>query len=229
MSEHETPRDEPVDGGAGGEPARSSLGRAVAKQATRLQEAYLNDEAWAVAALAKLRRGVGREPGEIVELLTWTSPGISVDDYRSDIVSEEERAAHIALTLFAMHQQSHRERRMHRNRTTFGDAARRLRIDLGERGQAGVLRRFNAIGTATDHRELVRHARGLIQQFRSAEIGLDYGIFAEDLRKLADPRTATAVRNRWGRHFNRPGKSTANPDVSASRPADPAPTSDAAD
>lgn len=191
-------------------PEVSALGRAVTKQVTGLQRGYQNDEAWAVAALAKLRRGVGREPGEIIELLTWTSPDIFVENYRSDVISEEERAAHIAITLFAMHQQSHRDQSMHGPKTTFGDAARRLRITLGERGEAGVLRRFNAVGTAVDHQELVRHARGLIQQFRAEGIRLDYGIFADDLRKLADPGQAAAVRNRWGRHFNRPGRSTSS-------------------
>ncbi|MBN9612682.1 MAG: type I-E CRISPR-associated protein Cse2/CasB, partial [Actinobacteria bacterium] len=75
---------------------------------------------------------------------------------------------------------------------------------LGEHGEAGVLRRFNAIGTATDAAELARHARGMIQQFRANGIWLDYGIFAEDLRKLMQPELSAKVRNRWGRNFHRP-------------------------
>lgn len=210
MSE-QAPQPEDISGTQPETPqVRSALSRVVAAQAAQLQKAYQRDEAWAVAALAKLRRGVGREPGEVIELLTWTSPGIFVEDFREGQTTAEERASHDAITLFAMHQQSHRDQGMHRPRVTFGDAARRLRIHLGEHGEAGVLRRFNAVGTATDHRELVRHARGLIQQFRSAGIALDYGVFADDLRGLATPEKRTEVRNRWGRHFNRTGKSAAS-------------------
>ncbi|WP_416445185.1 type I-E CRISPR-associated protein Cse2/CasB [Leucobacter sp. HNU] len=193
-------------GAEGGRRPRNGLGHAVAAQAFRLQRGYLADEAWAVRALAQLRRGIGKGPGEIIELLQWTSPGVFVPGYRSDAVSEEERAAHLALTLYALHQQGHRERGMHLEGRSFGEAARKLRIDLGERSEAGVLRRFNAVGTATDQTELVRHARGLIQQFRAEKIALDYGLFAEDLRKLSDPRSAALVRLRWGRHFHRPGR-----------------------
>ncbi|GAA1797083.1 type I-E CRISPR-associated protein Cse2/CasB [Leucobacter iarius] len=196
----------PGPGGAGDEP-RTGLGQAVAAQVTKIQRGYLDDEAWAVRALAKLRRGVGKEPGESIELLEWTSPGIYVSGYRSDVINDEERAAHLALTLYAMHQQSQRERPMHVAGQSFGDAAQKLRIGLGEHGEAGVLRRFNAVGTATDQAELVRHARGLIQQFRAEKIALDYGLFAEDLRKLSDLRSAALVRLRWGRHFHRPGRS----------------------
>lgn len=184
----------------------TALHRHVTQQVNALQRGYLGDESWAVAALAKLRRGVGKQPGEVFELAQWTSPGLFVEDYRSDRIAPEEEAAHAAITLYAVHQQSRRDEQMHRAGRSLGAAARRLRIHLGEHGEAGVLRRFNAIGTATDFPELVRHARGLIPQLRGAGIWLDYGLFADDLHKLMLPGSAVFVRNRWGREFHRPGQ-----------------------
>lgn len=144
------------------EPPRSSLYRHVGTQVRILQEGYLRDSASAVAALAKLRRGVGKQPGDLADLAQWTAPGLFVENYQSDDIAPEEHAAHAAITLFAMHQQGHRNDHMHRTGRSLGAAARQLRFALGEHGEAGVLRRFNAIGTASDFTELTRHARGLV-------------------------------------------------------------------
>ena len=196
------------EGSAAGQSVREveylALGRQIATQVGRLQRGALANESWAVAALAQLRRGVGKDPGELVELLEWTSPGVFVDADQSDEITNEERAAHLALTLYALHQQGHSGNGMHRGSgESIGGAARKLRAALGERGEDGVLRRFNAIGTATNPKEVARHAQGLITQLRAAAIPLDYATFADDLRKLMDPSVAAGVRNRWGRHFHR--------------------------
>lgn len=182
-------------------PKRTALYRHVDHQVTTLQRGYLADAPWAVAALAKLRRGVGKSPGELIQLAEWTAPGLFVAD-DSDEIAPEEWATHAAITLYAVHQQSLREG-MHRRGRSLGEAARELRSILGEHGEAGVLRRFNAIGTATDFSEVARHARGMIQQLRTNGVWMDYALFADDLRKLMDPATASQVRNRWGRNFYR--------------------------
>lgn len=202
----------------GGTQRHTELYRHVSHQVGRLQRSYRDDAPWAVAALAKLRRGVGKRPGELIELAEWTAPGLFVANYRSDEVAPEEQAAHAAITLYALHQQS-RSEGMHRVGRSLGDAARELRGVLGDHGEAGVLRRFNAIGTATTFSEVARHAQGLIQQFRAHGIGMDYALFADDLLKLTDPATASGVRNRWGRHFyriRRSGVTDASPNASGS-------------
>ncbi|UOR01726.1 type I-E CRISPR-associated protein Cse2/CasB [Leucobacter allii] len=183
----------------------SALRRNVAAQVAKLEAGYLADAPWASAALAKLRRGVGREPGAILELAAWTTPGIYVADFREDTVAPQERAAYDAITLYALHQQGQRGSGMHRAGRSFAAAARLLGIALGDSGRAGLVRRFNIVGTATSTASRVHHARGLIAQLRSEGIGFDYGIFADDLRKLDDPRRADGVRMRWGREFHRPG------------------------
>lgn len=181
---------------------QSALYSQVAHQVTELQQGYLNDRAWAVAALAKLRRGIGKQPGDLIDLIEWTTAGLFIADNSTDEPTAEEQAAYTAITLYAMHQQGKREKPMHRTGPSFGKAAHELRIALGQDREAGVVRAFNAIGTARDITELARHARRLIQLFRANDVGMDYALFATDLRKLMNPAAASQVRNRWGRDFH---------------------------
>lgn len=192
---------------------RVELGAFVAQRATRLQEGYLDSMSGAVAELAKLRRGISLHLGDDIELVGLTTAGLEPDDGSvSDAPTYREQAAYAALTLFALHQQSHRSKRMHRAGYSFGSSARLLRTHSG--ADDAVRRRFNALGTATDWNELVHHARGLIQQFRAYDVPLDYGRFARDLLSLRFPASASDVRNRWGRDFYRAASDDADsPDV----------------
>ncbi|GAB3597962.1 type I-E CRISPR-associated protein Cse2/CasB [Microbacterium tumbae] len=178
------------------------LRRLVAGRASKLQTDYRNNLSSAVADLAILRRGVGRRPGEDAELLGKTVAGLHRETKGlPDEPTNAEHAAHAALTLFALHQQSHREASMHRKDYSFGRSARLL----GRRihAQDAVRARFTAVATATSWDELVHHARGLIQQFRAQGIPLDYGRFAVDLYRLQFPDSAERVRLRWGRDYYR--------------------------
>lgn len=151
------------------------------------------------AALAKLRRGVGREPGTVAEVLPLT---VNPDARpHQDGPTADERAIHAALTLYAVHQQS-QDRRMHVPGTRFGTALGRIRFRDGEENP-GVVRRFQALGTASGFTESMAHARALITLLRSAGVGFDYGWFAFDLVRLQDPARAADVRLQWGRDFYR--------------------------
>lgn len=183
----------------------------VANRVGRLQARYRADRSDAVAALARLRRGVGRRPGEQIELfgLAFENPqseegpaGSLFDELalRGDEATREEEAAFTAITLFAMHQQSRRDASMHRRGYSFGRSARLLGRHSGNRD--AVRQRFNALGTAATWDETVHHARGLIQQFRQHKIPLDYGQFAKDLFDLRG-EDAERVRTAWGRDFYR--------------------------
>jgi CRISPR system Cascade subunit CasB len=155
-----------------------------------------------VAALAKLRHGVGLPPGADLELIGLTTAGLYPENARlPDDPTDQEHAVYAAVTLFALHQQSHRGKRMHLPRYSFGRTARLLGKHSG--ADEAVRRRFNALGTATTWDELIHHARGLIQQFRAHDIPLDYARFAVDLLRLRRQATASAVRNAWGRDFYR--------------------------
>lgn len=199
MSETVVP-DEVAEPGTGRAPMTTRT--FVARTVSRVQGGYVRrpQAPWARAALAQLRRGLGRQVGEVPEILEYT---VNPDAPRpwSDEPTWDERAIHIAMTLYGLHQQS-QAKPMHVPGLGFGVAVGALRY-AGGAENPGVLRRFQALGTATDLDELVHHARSLIALLRGAERGFDYGSFAEDLAAYQDPRRVDRVRLRWGRDFYR--------------------------
>lgn len=58
------------------------------------------------AELAKLRRGIGHAPGELPELWGGLLQGMPESFYGTNGPSHEEWAVYLALTLYALHQQS---------------------------------------------------------------------------------------------------------------------------
>lgn len=197
----------------------SDLAERVSNRAYKLQADYQRDVPSAVAALARLRGAVGTAPGDDPAAWAETLAVIGDDLGRGDDEpTTREWAAHLSLTLFALHQQSHRESGMHRGGQSFGQAVRRLSDAYGGEDDSEskpVLRKFHAIATADGLEELSHHARGLISQFRAKGIALDYGQFTDDLVALQDPRRAPSVRLAWGRAFYRiPAKtSTTSNDI----------------
>ncbi len=155
------------------------------------------------AALANLRRGVGKIPGEIPELWGIFLERIPEKWMRLDgIPSREEWAVYISLTMFALHQQGN-ERPMYLEGETLGKAIRRLVDNTLEGDEDRVLRRFNPLVTATDMTEASYHLRGLIQLLRSKEIPLDYGKLADDLVSFQILDRKKQVQLRWGQDFYR--------------------------
>lgn len=174
----------------------------VARSVARIQEGYLRrpQSSWSRASLAQLRRGVGRAVGSVPEILELTVNPDAPPAW-SEAPTRDEIAIHTAMTLYAVHQQS-QSMPMHVPRVSFGSALGTIRYVDGQE-IAGVVRRFQAVGTATSLEELVHHARTLITLLRSANRGFDYGRFADDLVAFQDPRRADLVRLRWGRDFYR--------------------------
>lgn len=177
-------------------------GAFVASQVSRIQGGYTRrpQAPWARAALAQLRRGLGREPGAVPEILELTvNPDPAHPGF--DEPTRDERAIHVAMTLYGLHQQS-QSAGMHVPGVRFGAAVGGLRFAGGVENP-GVARRFQALGTATNLEELVYHARALVTLLRSAGRGFDYGGFAEDVSSFQTPGRADRVRLRWGRDFYR--------------------------
>ncbi len=202
-----------------------AVGAAVASRAARLQSQVLSQHpAQAKATLARLRAAITTEPGSVPAV--WEITAIFSTSPVGDGPTREERAAHVAMTLFAVHQQS-QGKAMHVPGVGFGEAVRRLapsaagKVDT-ESGTAAAspsFRRFQALATASTLSESVNHARGLIQQLRAAGVGLDYGLFADDLVKLQHPRLAAEVRLQWGRDYFDPQGQASAADTDA-EPAD---------
>ena len=176
-----------------------------------LQARYLADDPTAVAALAQLRRAVGTELGSDFAMMNIAfaagepkKPENRLDLLggavpTSDAPEAEENAFFAAITLFAMHQQSHRDASMHRSGYGFG---RSMRLLYRRHERPSTRDRFTALGTAETWAETLHHARSLIQQLRQESIPLDYAQFAQDLFDLQTGQAAR-VRLAWGRDFYR--------------------------
>ena len=113
------------------------------------------------AALAKLRKGIGRMPGDMPELWGSFLQGMPPElQSRDGTPSRGEWAVYLTLTLFALHQQG-QERSMNQPGISLGAAVRKL-ADLdrdkknkdAEPDESGVFRRFSALLTANSAEEI---------------------------------------------------------------------------
>ncbi|MFJ5547994.1 type I-E CRISPR-associated protein Cse2/CasB [Streptomyces sp. NPDC093225] len=202
------------------------LRQAVGLHIRTLQTGYLDDRADAVQALARLRRGVGRQPTETPDL--WGLVG--VEGFHAAYLAQRkrpagdaealraERAAHVAVTLWAVHQQSNRSKRMHvADGPSVGTAVRRL--TSGTDADDPLRKRLVRAGTSSTLDVLAHRLRDLVTLLRTAEVPLDYGLLAEQLDQWQRPGGPARVRQAWGRSFHAyrpPTAGTANGgDVSA--------------
>jgi CRISPR system Cascade subunit CasB len=146
--------------------------------------------------LAALRRGIGREPGTVPPMWPHYT---QLDD--AGHVTPRLRAEHLALTLFAVHQQS-QARPVHRTGVGLGTALLALRRS-GKFSEEALDRRVGATATATSVGEVARHLRGLITQLRSVDVvpGLDYTRLFRDLWDWDDSERRAKVRRRWGAQY----------------------------
>ncbi|XVV06694.1 type I-E CRISPR-associated protein Cse2/CasB [Actinosynnema sp. CA-248983] len=184
------------------------VGTEVHNRISKLQRGALADRSAEVAALARLRRGVGKPPGSVNEILQHTLSDVFAGPHAKDEPTEAESAAHIALTLFALHQQSQRSP-VHRRGRSLGWAVRQLHPGEPGNPPSPILRRFQTLGTSQTLDELVHHMRGMVQLLRARPVPLDYGLLADELVLWQRPGGAARVRLRWGRDFYRTPRTTA--------------------
>lgn len=148
--------------------------------------------------LAALRRGIDRKPGTVPAM--WPFYTTLTEDGRR---TRALYAEHLALTLFAVHQQS-KSALVHKEGVGLGTALLRLK-QSGKFSPEAVDRRFAAAATATSLAELGVHLRGLITQLRALDRPeLDYTRLAEDLRRWQHPDQAGSVRRAWGGQYFAP-------------------------
>ncbi|MFJ9716136.1 type I-E CRISPR-associated protein Cse2/CasB [Streptomyces sp. NPDC101213] len=189
---------------------RSRVADLAAAQIVGWQEGYLKDRPRDVAALARLRRGAGREPSALPDLWTLVDAGplhVRPEGVRPLTEAElvrAENALHAALTLWALHQQS-RGARMHRPHTPqrpagLGAAVRRLMPPNGI--DEPVRKRLVRAGTAADLTSLSQRLRDLVGLLRRQDIPLDYGLLAGQLYTWQVPGGGDIVRREWGRSFH---------------------------
>lgn len=181
------------------------VGTAVHQHITTLQRGYLDDRSEAVGALARLRRGIGRPAGETPDLwgLIGTEPLYERYE-RADITEEAmrwaEEAAHAAVTLWSLHQQSHHSARMHRRPgPELGAAVRRLHP--GAEIDEPTRKRFVRVGTAATPAVLAGRLRELVLLLRRDAVPLDYGLLADQLYDFQQTGGPQRVRRSWGRSY----------------------------
>ncbi|MEW2417481.1 type I-E CRISPR-associated protein Cse2/CasB [Streptomyces sp. NPDC046866] len=196
--------------------------QAVSQRIRTLQHDYRNDSSQAVQTLARLRRGIGRQATEMPDL--WGLVGME-QFYAAQPpgrrpsqaeVLRAERATHVAVTLWALHQQSNRTKRMHvEDGASLGTAVRRLMS--GTDSDEPIRKRLLRAGTATTFDVLAQRLRELVVLLRTSEIPLDYGLLAEHLEQWQRPGGAPQVRQAWGRSFHAYRIPNADPEQSASQ------------
>ncbi|MDR1134578.1 MAG: type I-E CRISPR-associated protein Cse2/CasB [Clostridiales Family XIII bacterium] len=187
--------------------------RTVSQMVERLTEAGKGKRAgmltpWATAMLAKLRRAAGTSPCESADVWEVTIGALSEELTKWER-GKAEFAVHTALTLFGVHQQGSHES-ISKNGVGFGKAVKSIVLpDLTN--EPGVRRRFNALVTTLEFKELANHARGLVQLMRTRGLGFDYPKFAVELyRYQLSSEQRDYVRMSWGRDFYAPNKDGQN-------------------
>lgn len=193
-----------------------TVGAIVHQRIQGLQEGVLADRSAAVAALARLRRGAGKPAGRLHDILQYTLADEFAHPGSGDAATAEEIAAHMCLTLYAVHQQSQRKP-MHQRGYGLGRAVRRLHPEEPTATPTPVLRRFQTLGTAQSMDELTHHLRGMVQLLRSSDVPLDYGVLADELVTWQRLGGASIVRLRWGREFYRTPHPGDTPDPVAAK------------
>jgi CRISPR system Cascade subunit CasB len=186
-------------------PKLRAVGTLVDERVSDLQSRLLRErrDPAAVAALARLRRGAGKPPGELLDILEFTVLDEPLSRGDPAGIEQRELAVHVAMTLYAVHQQSLGEP-MHRRGQGLGRALRALHTGDPTAVPEPLVRRFRTLGTA-----LAYHLRGAVQLLRAGTfqaphkaVPLDYGRLADQLvtwqREGPSP-----VQLAWGREFYR--------------------------
>ncbi|MEV7424563.1 MULTISPECIES: type I-E CRISPR-associated protein Cse2/CasB [unclassified Streptomyces] len=189
-------------------PAGLAAGRCI----SRLQRQYRQDNPAAVADLAKLRRGAGKTAHQVQD--HWGLGGL--EELAEVLAGSEayvrrehaEEAVYLAVTLWALHQQSVRDSDMHSPKSSLGGAVRTLmRGKQNESRSADELneplrKRLVRVGTAESIESVAVRLREIVLLLRGEQVPLDYGRLADQLYRWQSRPDRAAVRREWGREFH---------------------------
>lgn len=183
------------------DPPQSALETWTEGQVGRLWATYRDDVPWGVRQMAMLRRVDLADLDSATEVWSLLSdvPDRGVRWRDDDALTRMEWSALASLVLYANHQQSKRQRSMHRRHIRVGAALSGLAPDKSQRD--AVSDRFRALLDCDERDAVFQHLRGLISRLRREERPLDYAGLASDLYRLQDVRSAPSVRLRWARDF----------------------------
>lgn len=155
------------------------------------------------AILARLRRGIDKHPGENADI--WEVTLSDIDEQLQSLDGEPthaEWAIHLALCLFANHQQGKdiNSDCMNKKGWCLGSAIRKLKSNDSEESDP-IRRRFNVLATSGDIDEFAHHLRGMVQLLKANAIPLDYKQLTKDIYDFMIPERRNSLRLRWGQDF----------------------------
>lgn len=142
------------------------------------------------AALATLRRALGKHPGAAPEAYPIVMPYVPE---RAD--ERAERIYFLVGSLFALHQKSWRRAEGDKSPHDFGAS---MRLIADRRPGGGVERRFGAL-LACSEAELGEHLRHGASLLKSEDVPIDWVRLLADLREWNYERRP--VQRRWARSF----------------------------
>jgi CRISPR system Cascade subunit CasB len=149
----------------------------------KIRQLDRKNDSYSKAASARLRRAVGKSPGESPDVWDITLQGAPEGRVEQEVI-------HTVLTLYALHSQG-KEESMNDDKTGFGAAIAKL---VEPNNEVAIRRRFNAVSTAMEFSEIAHHARGLIQLLKAKNIKMDYVRFASDLFYFQNLESRNRVR-----------------------------------
>lgn len=159
------------------------------------------------ARLAKLRRGIGKKPGELPELWGMFLQGMPEELMsKSGEPSYAEWAIYTALTLFALHQQGHSEpMNAEGSEYHLGQAVRKLAPNRDDEDDEAknIMLKFSIAAGSDDMVELSYRMKMIVILLGNGDVKLDYVDFAKDLFLFQFEASRDKVRLKWGQDFYR--------------------------
>lgn len=145
------------------------------------------------AALAALRRGLGKSPGEVSEIHRYVVPYIN---NLSDSNYKQADCYYLVASLFALHQISWHSEEKAAYKSNLGASFAKLQASSD--GNESIEKRFVAL--LNSHQEdLADHLRHAVSLLKSKEIGIDWLQLLKDLQNWDNDNRY--VQRDWARAF----------------------------
>lgn len=174
----------------------------LASYVQRKLESFQRNALHANAALAELRRAVGKTPYQVPHLLGLTLEGLPEELLaKTEELSAAEWAIHLTMTLFALHQRGKdlQSDFVHRADVSFGEAL--AQFANSSDNVLGITRRFTSMLKATDIQELSYYLRNIIPMLSNENIAFDYARLAKDFYFFQFDESRDRVKLQWSRAF----------------------------
>lgn len=152
------------------------------------------------AVLSHLRNSIGRDISETVEIWPLMFEEVPLEFMStSGIPTYQENAILASLQLYALHQQG-KSKSVHESP---GNSIGKALHDIRDLNNTALDRRFNALITSGNFKELTTHLRHLISILKQeTDTKIDYAKLAEDLHWYQrSPEFANRMRIRWGQDY----------------------------